>query len=192
MEFLNNFFKSGFVRIIIFILFLFIVYEQSKDDPRSFSNTLKNQDIKKNISNLKDNYEIIKRAREEGMLDNKDDDEVVKDEFPDLNYQVLRQGLMENPAQCNDEANIEYIFMSENGNIVNKSSIKIFIGENFNKIVEKTLIGMTPGEIRQVAIPKNFKTGDAKYDNYIETRNMVYQITLIQANKSIANNYMCN
>lgn len=191
MEFLNSFFKSGFVKIIIFFLFLFMVYEQTKDDPRSFSNTLKNQDIKKNISNLKNNYEIIKKVKEEGLLDKKND-EVVQDEFADLNYQVLRQGLMENPAQCNDEVNIEYIFMSENGNIANKSSIKIFIGENFNKIVEKTLIGMTPGEIRQVAIPKNFKTGDSKYDNYIESRNMVYQIMLIQVNKSIANNYMCN
>ncbi|MFM6972437.1 MAG: hypothetical protein ACKOXJ_02300 [Alphaproteobacteria bacterium] len=191
MEFLNNFFKSGFVRIVIFILFLFMVYEQSKDDPRSFSNTLKNQDIKKNIANLKNNFEMIKKVKEEGLVDYQNES-VPQDEFADLSFKVVRQGLMDNPAQCNDEVNIEYIFMSESGNIVNKSIIKIIVGENFNKIVEKTLIGMVPGEIRQVLIPKNFKTGDAKYDNYIQSRNMVYQIMLIQVNKSIANNYMCN
>lgn len=191
MEFLNNFFKSGFVKIIIFILFLFIVYEQSKDDPRSFSNTLKNQDIKSNIANLKTNFEAIKKAKEEGVFDNQQEENTI-DNFDNLEIEILRQGVMDNEAVCNDEVDIEYILMSEAGNIANKSIIKIFIGENFNKIVEKTLIGMRPGEIRKVKIPKNFKTGDAKYDNFIESRNMIYQVMLIQINKSIANNYKCD
>lgn len=193
MDFINNFFKSGFVKIMILFIFLYFVYEKSKDDPRSFSNTLKNQDFKSNIANLKTNYEVIKKAKEEGVFDNQAEENSVDniDDLDNLEIEVIRQGVMDNEATCNDQVDIEYILMSELGNIANKSIIKIFIGENFNKVIEKTLIGMRPGEIRKVKIPKNFKTGDQKYDSFIESRDMIYQIMLIQINKSIANNYKC-
>ncbi|MFZ9180851.1 MAG: hypothetical protein ACO201_03185 [Rickettsiales bacterium] len=191
MDFINNFFKSGFVKIMILFIFLYFVYEKSKDDPRSFSNTLKNQDFKSNIANLKTNYEVIKKAKEEGVFDNQTEENPV-DNFDNLEIEVIRQGVMDNEATCNDQVDIEYILMSELGNIANKSIIKIYIGENFNKIIEKTLIGMRPGEIRKVKIPKNFKTGDLKYDSFIESRDMIYQVMLIQINKSIANNYKCD
>ena len=191
MDFINNFFKSGFVKIMILFIFLYFVYEKSKDDPRSFSNTLKNQDFKSNIANLKTNYEVIKKAKEEGVFDNQTEENPV-DNFDNLEIEVIRQGVMDNEATCNDQVDIEYILMSELGNIANKSIIKIYIGENFNKIIEKTLIGMRPGEIRKVKIPKNFKTGDLKYDSFIESRDMIYQVMLIQINKSSANNYKCD
>ena len=193
MEFINNFFKSGLIKILILFVFLYFVYEKSKNDPRSFSNTLKNQDFKKNISDLKINYEVIKKAKEEGVFDNDKIQNDNVDNYDNLEVDIVRQGIANTQqANCNDEVDIEYVLMSESGNIANKSIIKIFIGENFNKIIEKTLIGMHIGEIRTVKIPKTFTTGDSKYDGFIQDRNMIYQVMLIQVNKSIANKYKCD
>jgi len=166
------------------------MYEKTKNDPRSFSHTLKNQDLKKNITSIREGYEIFKIARKNGEVE-VDDQSMLNDEIANIKYEVLRTGYSEFLADCNDEVNIEYILISTNGNIANKSIIKIVIGEGFNEILEKVSIGMRPGEIRMVNIPKTFLTGDKKYDNYIQTRNMQYQITMLEINKTIGNNYVC-
>jgi len=189
MDFVNSLFKSGLVKILIFVLFIYFVYEKTKNDPRSFSNTIKNQDIKKNVSNFKENYTIIKKAREGAVAKTSAGEEI--DELDNLEYDIIRTGYGELESQCNDEVKIEYILISTNGNIASKSIISIIAGEGFNKILEKVLIGMRVGEVRTVNIPKTFSTGDKKYDHYIQTRDMVYQITMLEINKTIGNNYVC-
>ena len=55
------------------------------------------------------------------------------------------------------------------------------IGSGFNKLIEKGILGMRPGGVRIIDIPKNFSSGDSNYDYLIKNKQMIYKILLITA-----------
>jgi len=196
---INNFLKLPIVKLIAMIVLVYYIFNESKDDPRSASHHLTKENINKSLDSIKKNIDLIASSQvninKSSNDENYVDDNVKKinlDQKIDLKIEDIRQGLGDNQVVCGSEVNISYDFINENNyDVVNKSNITFYLGDKFNELIERGLIGMKVGGIRIIKIPKNFLTGDKIYDEMIQNSNMIYKILLLKVSDLPRENSVC-
>jgi FKBP-type peptidyl-prolyl cis-trans isomerase len=196
---INNFLKLPIVKLIAMVALIYYIYNETKEDPRSISYHLTQQNIDKSLDSLKKSLNTISEAQKEIKAVNNyeasssqqaevmnDDQKIV------LNYKDIREGIGENQVVCGSQVSIEYTLINaDNSDIINKSNMDFEIGSKFNDLIEKGLIGMKAGGIRTIEIPKNFHIGDKIYDEMIKNSNMIYKILLLKLSDSPKQNAVC-
>lgn len=196
---INDFFKIPIIRLGAMIFLVYYIYEKTKDDPRSISYHINKENINKSLDSIKNISDSIKNPPSEGSQNIAEipQEKPINDSGKiDSNFIVnskdLKIGSSENQVKCGNKAKFDYSLFSEtNDNAYNRSSIEIIIGENFNKVIEKGIIGMKEGGVRKIFIPKNFSTGYEPYDKLIQQFEMYYLIELNSLSKEIVPNYEC-
>jgi len=193
---INNILKLPIVKLIAMIALLYYIFDKTKNDPRSVASKINKENISRSVEIIKQNIHNASQVTQNLNQDQKDaytnEENTNNEQKTELTYQDIRKGLADNEAVCGSEVEIEYTLMNKNNNdIINKSNIKFDIGSKFNEIIEKSLIGMSPGGVRVVDIPKSFKTGDELYDNMIQNSNMAYKILLLKVSDNPKANAIC-
>lgn len=189
---INNLLKMPIVKLIAMFAMLYYIFEKTKDDPRTISYHINKENIGKSIEIANKNIANLSAIKEE--LQKKDSNQNFDQQVDKMNlsFQEVRQGVGNKQVVCGSEVLIEYGLMSKNsGDVINKSTIKFEIGNKFNEIIERTLMGMTAGGIRIVDIPQDFRVGDQRYDEMIQNSNMIYKISLLTVSEEAKPNAIC-
>ena len=197
---INNFLKLPIVKLIATVALLYYIFNETKTDPRSASYYLTKENIDKSLDSVKKNLNNFSEAQKEIKAINSNEDanpqesEVLNNNQKiALNYKDIRQGVGENEVACGSQVSIEYTLInSNNGDIINKSNMDFEVGSRFNELIEKGLIGMKMGGIRNIDIPKNFKIGDNIYDKMIQDSAMVYKVLLLKISDLPNQNAVCD
>jgi len=194
---INNFLKMPLVKIIVTILFIFYLYEQTKNDPRTASYQLSKINFGDSVDGLKNAINIAKKSSS-GANYNSDDQDFNNDsnspsqDLGPISFDDLLIGNKAPEALCGSQVSIQYSLLEkDSNNLINQSQITFKIGEGFNKLIEKAIIGMKGGGIRVIDIPNNFSTGDVNYDELIKTKKMIYKVLLIVANNTNISGASC-
>ncbi|MBM3590398.1 MAG: FKBP-type peptidyl-prolyl cis-trans isomerase [Alphaproteobacteria bacterium] len=194
---INNFLKMPLVKIIVTILFIFYLYEQTKNDPRTASYQLSKINFGDSVDGLKNAINIAKKSSS-GANYNSDDQDFNNDsnspsqDLGPISFDDLLIGDKAPEALCGSQVSIQYSLLEkDSNNLINQSQITFKIGEGFNKLIEKAIIGMKGGGIRVIDIPNNFSTGDVNYDELIKTKKMIYKVLLIVANNTNISGASC-
>ena len=197
---INNFLKLPIIKLIATIALLYYIFNETRTDPRSISYHLTEENIDKSLDSLKKSLNTISEAQQEirAMNNNetipaKESEAINNDPKIALNYKDIRQGVGENEVACGSQVSIEYTLInSNNGDMINKSNMDFEVGDRFNELIEKGLIGMKMGGIRTIDIPKNFKIGDNIYDKMIQDSAMVYKVLLLKISDLPNQNAVCD
>ena len=197
---INNFLKLPIVKLIATVALLYYIFNETKTDPRSASYYLTKENIDKSLDSVKKNLNNFSEAQKEIKAINSNEDanpqesEVLNNNQKiALNYKDIRQGVGENEVACGSQVSIEYTLInSNNGDMINKSNMDFEVGNRFNELIEKGLIGMKMGGIRTIDIPKNFKIGDNIYDKMIQDSAMVYKVLLLKISDLPNQNAVCD
>jgi len=194
---INNFLKMPLVKIIVTILFIFYLYEQTKNDPRTASYQLSKINFGDSVDGLKNAINIAKKSSS-GANYNSDDQDFNNDsnspsqDLGPISFDDLLIGNKAPEALFGSQVSIQYSLLEkDSNNLINQSQITFKIGEGFNKLIEKAIIGMKGGGIRVIDIPNNFSTGDVNYDELIKTKKMIYKVLLIVANNTNISGASC-
>ena len=197
---INNFLKLPIIKLIATVALLYYIFNETKTDPRSISYHLTEENIDKSLDSLKKSLNTISEAQQEiramnnnDSIPTKESEALYNDQKIVLNYKDIRQGVGENQVECGSQVSIEYTLInSNNGDIINKSNMDFEVGSRFNELIEKGLIGMKMGGIRNIDIPKNFKIGDNIYDKMIQDSAMVYKVLLLKISDLPNQNAVCD
>ena len=197
---INNFLKLPIIKLIATVALLYYIFNETKTDPRSISYHLNEENIDKSIDSLKKSLNTISEAQKEIKVANNNEaihsqeSEVFNDDQKIVvNYKDIRHGINENKVECGSQVSIEYTLInSNNGDMINKSNMDFEVGDRFNELIEKGLIGMKMGGIRTIDIPKNFKIGDNIYDKMIQDSAMVYKVLLLKISDLPNQNAVCD
>ena len=182
---INDILKLPVVKIGAMIFLLYYLFDKTKDDPRSISYHLKSANIKESIKTIKNSQIDTENSTNSNT-------NIDQNNSPPVSYEDLIVSSEGNPVSCGNEVSIEYILFDRDTNdFFNKSQMTFIIGEKFNRLIEKGIINMKKRGVRIINIPKNFSTGDRKYDNLITSRNMAYKVTLHQVSSEIKKELVC-
>ena len=196
---INNFLKLPIIKLIATVALLYYIFNETRTDPRSISYHLTEENIDKSLDSLKKSLNTISEAQQEIKAINnnetipaKESEALNNDPKIAINYKDIRQGVGENQVECGSQVSIEYTLInSNNGDMINKSNMDFEVGDRFNELIEKGLIGMKMGGIRTIDIPKNFKIGDNIYDKMIQDSAMVYKVLLLKISDLPNQNTVC-
>ena len=196
---INNFLKLPIIKLIATVALLYYIFNETRTDPRSISYHLTEENIDKSLDSLKKSLNTISEAQQEIKAINnnetipaKESEALNNDPKIAINYKDIRQGVGENQVECGSQVSIEYTLInSNNGDMINKSNMDFEVGDRFNELIEKGLIGMKMGGIRTIDIPKNFKIGDSIYDKMIQDSAMVYKVLLLKISDLPNQNTVC-
>ena len=181
---INDILKLPVVKIGAMIFLLYYIFDKTKDDPRSISYHL-------NSTNIKESIKTIKNSQ----IDNENStnlDTDIDQNNPQVSYEDLIVSSEGDPVSCGTEVSIEYmLFDRDTNDFFNKSQMTFVVGEKFNRLIEKGIIDMKKRGVRIINIPKNFSTGDKKYDNLIISKNMAYKVILNQVSSEIKKELVC-
>lgn len=185
---INDILRLPIVKIGAMIFLLYYIFDKTKDDPRSISYHLNSDTIKKSIETIKNSQtnsdDLTNLAKN---LDANIDQNSLQVSYEDL--VIPSYG---NSVSCGKEVNIEYmLFDRDTNDFFNKSQMTFIVGEKFNQLIEKGIIDMKEKGARIINIPKNFSTGDKKYDDLIKSKNMAYKINLYQVSSEIKKELVC-
>jgi len=181
---INDILRVPIVKIGATIFLLYYIFDKTKDDPRSISYHLNSDKIKNSI-------EIIKNLQTdpENYIASS---EVAKQDNLQVSFEDIVIPSNDKIVSCGKEVSIEYILFDRDTNdFFNKSQMTFIVGEEFNQLIEKGIINMKEKGARIINIPKNFSTGDKKYDDLIKSKNMAYKINLYQVSSEIKKELVC-
>lgn len=189
--------RNPLIKTIGIALVLYFALFANKEKPESLGNRLSSENIKKSfseaqnqgkfiITNVKIAQEIAKEKAEEQKL--------ASQNISDIATSDLEIGAGEQSVACGDEVEISYGIYTKSGKQLEfLNSKKFVIGENQNPVIEKNIIGMKRGGIREINIPYNYRTEDKKLIELLKfnATDLKYQITLLSIVKGISSTLIC-
>lgn len=189
--------RNPLIKTIGIALVLYFALFANKEKPESLGNRLSSENIKKSfseaqnqgkfiITNVKIAQEIAKEKAEEQKL--------ASQNISDIATSDLEIGTGEQSVACGDEVEISYGIYTKSGKQLEfLNSKKFVIGENQNPVIEKNIIGMKRGGIREINIPYNYRTEDKKLIELLKfnATDLKYQITLLSIVKGISSTLIC-
>ncbi|MBU6140281.1 MAG: hypothetical protein KGP29_01815 [Proteobacteria bacterium] len=179
-----NFLSIPLVRIIgIFVILYFALFSE-KQNPNSLGNRLSKEEVKKNINEARERTRFIisnvKTAQElevkpKAIQQNTEAKIIIND---------LEIGKGDVKISCGSKVEISYgIYVEGNKQIKAVSSEKLVIGNNLNEVIEKNILDMKIGGIRNIIIPRNFKTDNPKINELLKfyDSELRYQVVIISS-----------
>lgn len=189
--------RNPLIKTIGIVLVLYFALFANKEKPESLGNRLSSENIKKSfgeaqnqskfiITNVKIAQEIAKEKAEEQKS--------AQQNISDITTNDLEIGAEEQAVACGDEIEIAYgIYTKDGKQLEFFNSQKFIVGEEKNSTIEKNIIGMKRGGIREINIPYHYRTTDKKLVELLKfnATDLKYQITLLSIVKGIGSTLIC-
>jgi hypothetical protein len=189
--------RNPLIKTIGIALVLYFALFANKEKPESLGNRLSSENIKKSFSEAQNqgkfiitNVKIAQEIAKEKAAEQK----LASQNISDIATSDLEIGTGEQLVACGDEAEISYGIYTKSGKQLEfLNSKKFVIGENQNPVIEKNIIGMKRGGIREINIPYNYRTEDKKLIELLKfnATDLKYQITLLSIVKGISSTLIC-
>lgn len=193
---MNNilgFLRIPLVRFIGAGAILYFALFSNKHEPESLRNRLSKERIDQNLHDIRENSRFIvsnvKAAQ--NLSREKLPDQVAEDK---ISIEDIETGTEEEALACGSEAEISYqIFLDRGPQIKNVDSEKIIIGSNVYETIEKNILNMRRGGIRNINVPKGFVTEDPATKELLRFYNsgIRYQIYLLSLKSNPDNKISC-
>jgi len=180
--------QNPIIKTIGVILVIYFALFANKETPQSLGNRLSPENLKKNFSEVSEQSKFIitnvKAANEYSKLKN----------TAIISTEDIENGPSEIKVACGDEVEISYgIYTKEGKQIIFFEAKKLIIGSKTIPIIEKNIIGMNSGGIRNINIPQDFLTEEPDLSKILasEKTDLRYQVTVLNVKKS-ATKINCN
>lgn len=190
-----NLFKNPLVKIIGIVAIMYFALFANKNNPQSLGNRLSSERIKKNLSEMQEKGKFIAsnvqaaksyvKVREEEIKNNGG----AVDSMPQI-VEIVKDidlGIGKAQVICGSEVAAFVSLNSDKArNIDLKPDAKFVIGSKKNWLLEKNIIGMKKGGVREIKVPQGFKSGDAELSRVMQENNsdLTYQIILKEITKN--------
>ena len=192
--------KNPFFKWIGIALILYFALFSNKEDPNSLGNRMSPQNIKKDLGDIKEKSQFIitniKAVQDINVGKGDRDNSATTQSDAKITIEDLEDGAGDQAVACGNEATVSYGVYTESDKQLAFTNAEILnIGEKRNPIVEQNIIGMKPGGVRYINIPKDFKSNDPKLMAALRFNNggLKYRITLINLKQGPGTpNLVCN
>lgn len=188
MNKISNFLRIPLVKIVCILVILYFALFSETNNPNSLGNRLSKEEISKNLREAKEKSRFIvstvNTARDLSKNKVSQPDVAAK-----ISIEEIDSGGGDLEVSCGSEVEISYgIYDAHNKQIKSVSSEKLVIGSNLNEIVEKNISSMKQGGIRNIRIPRNFKTHNNSINDMLKfyDSDIRYQISLISLKAPIS------
>jgi len=186
--------RNPIVKIIGIGLILYFALFANTEHPKSLGNRLSGDEIKKDLEDVKNKSAfIIKNVKMANDLSKKTSVEAPKN--IDISTQDLEIGSGDLGLSCGDEATISYgIYSQTNKQLEFIDSAKVLLGSQTNMLLEKNILGMKLGGMRNINIPQGAQVTDPKIFQILQRENsgLKIQATLTSFVKTTSQNLSCN
>lgn len=177
-----SFLQIPLVRIVGVIVVLYFALFSNKEKPDSLGNRLSKEEIVKNFNEAKERTHFITTT-----IQSAKQAPVQKANNPELIIEDIDYGTGDLSIGCGTEAKILYSIFDQSGNqIKNSSEEKVRVGSKINKFIEKNIIGMKSGAIRNIMIPKGHLSDEQSINqlmNFYDS-DLRFQIVITELNQS--------
>jgi hypothetical protein len=193
--------KNPLLKFPLIAVILYFGLFHDKKNPESLGNRLSTANIKKNFNEAREKTKFIavnvqqaqefKKKQIEGAIIA---DKVKKEEVA-LLIDDAEIGIGPETLACDDVAQISYAIYNKIGKqLVFIATEKLAIGKKVNPLIDKNIIGMKKGGIRNIKVPHDFKTTDQKLLQLLKFNegNLKYQVTLLDFTKSLDPHAVCD
>ncbi len=179
-----NFLRIPLVKMIGIFAVLYFALFSEKQNPNSLRNRLSKEEVKKNFNEASEKSRfIISNVNASRNLEAKP-----KSPQPEVAAKIsisdLDLGKGDVGISCGSTVEISYgIYTKDNKQIKSVSSEKLTIGSNLNEIIEKNILDMKPGGIRNILVPHNFKTNNRSINELLKFHDsdLRYQVSIISS-----------
>ncbi len=191
MKNIISFLQIPLVRIIGVIVVLYFGLFSNKEKPDSLGNRLSRDEIVKNFNEVKERTRFISTTIQSG---GQNQVQIAKNS--QLDIEDIEPGTGNASIDCGMEAKISYSVFDQSGKqIRNPSEEKIIIGSKINDFIEKNIIGMKSGSIRNIQVPKDYISSNQTVNQLLNfyKSDLRFQIIITEFDESqIASNKPCN
>ncbi len=185
--------RNPLIKSIGIILILYFALFANKEKPESLGNRLSPQQIKESVSDLKETSSFISEKIRLGK-EQKVQLETAEKSAAKITINDIELGTEEAPIACNDEVMAAYgLYTSQGKQLEFFNSQKLTIGSKKNLLLEKNIIGMKRGGIREISIPRYFQTDDKKLADLLNfhATDLKYRVTLLSFEKPAISSFSC-
>ena len=178
--------KNPVIKITAIALILYYGLLSNKDHPDALGNRLTKDRIIENISDIKDKSKFIavnvKMAKNHKKIQQKK----VVENYEVISTKNIKTGTGK-AVKCLDKVELSYLVYNLNNYQIDwKAGRRLVIGQKEIYALEKNIIGMKKGGIREIIIPNNFTTNNKEIKNLLKSNSsgIKYQITLTNIEKN--------
>lgn len=183
--------RNPIVKLIGAGFVLYFALFANKENPDSLGNRWSKQQLQKDIeeAKIKSHFIItnVKIAKETAK-------ELDKINLEKISIEDLEEGNGEEKISCGDAVQISYgIYTSEGTQLEFIESENLTIGSKNNELLEKNLIGMKKGGVRNIKVSHDFQTTNKKLADLLKfhATNLKYQITALSIIKNASPQTIC-
>lgn len=193
MNNLTGFLRIPLVKFVCILLILYFALFSNKDHPDALSNRLSKERISEGIDQAaKKSRFIISNVQSSNNIPKAPqatDQPIVKAKTS-IEDVELGKG---NMAVCGSEVEISYSIFAKDKKLREVSSEEIIIGSNIDKIIEKNILGMQKGGIRNIKVPYNFESDDRRLSGMLNfyKSDLRYQVSLLSVSDKIISRRRC-
>lgn len=190
--------RNPLVRIIGAAIIIYFALFHDKKNPEALGNRLAPQRVKQELNIAKENSNFIisnvalakqiaeekQKKKQAGTLIN-----------TEVAIQDLEEGEGELKISCGDVVELNYgIYSEDDKQIEFKEKEKLIIGSRERMFIEKNIMDMKQGGVRNIKVPLNLKTDDKELNKLLQfyRSNLRYQITILSILHNSETQLTCN
>lgn len=170
--------RNPLIKGVGIVLILYFALFANKEKPDSLGNRLSSEQIKQNFNEIQNKSKFIitnVKAAQDLAKEKEAQRKIAEQNVPKITINDLEIGTAEPSAACGDAVEISYgLYSPEGKQLEFVSSKKIIIGTDKNSVIEKNIIGMGNGGIREINV------ADLKY-----------QVTMVAVTKALNSTISC-
>lgn len=183
--------ENPLIKIIGIVVVLYFALFANKHNPQSLGNRLSAERIKKNLGDIEEKGKFIasnvraaqsySKAHEGSVPNALNSQENISNQGGALVTKDIDVGIGKKPVACGDEVEV---FVTLNAgkskNLDIKPEAKFVIGSKKDWLLEKNILGMEKGGVREISVPHDFKASDSELARFLKENNsdLTYQIIL--------------
>lgn len=186
--------RSPLVKGIGILLILYFALFSNKENPNSLGNRLSTENIKKDLSEAQEKSKFIianVRVAQEVSKERAAQQQAATQ----ISIEDLEIGVGEDKVSCGDQVEISQgIYKKDGGQIDLINSKKFIIGTKVEEFIEKNIIDLKQGAIRNINIPYGFQSSDKKIAELLKfnATDIKYQITILDIKKNVSPTTSCS
>ncbi len=182
--------ENPLIKIIGIVAVLYFALFHNKNNPQSLGNRFSSKQIKKNLNDIQEKGKFI-ASNVQAVNSYTEAQEVEKDgkvilPSTEAVAKDLSLGSGEKSVVCGEEVEVFISLNSDKAkNLMNTPSAKFLIGSKERWLIEKNIIGMKKGGVREIKIPQGFQGDDKDLAQFLQENktDLTYQIILQKITK---------
>ena len=192
---LNKIFNSKWFKFFITIVFVYLLYINSKEDKQSISNALNTDNLQqgmKTLSNAIENYNYYNNQKNSNLKEtNNINKPNLQLNIKDYNNSTLNN-LNSPKSKCQDKLKLEVAIYDNKQELIQKEQIEVILGSQQNLFLEQIASNLSTENWRLVEVPMGYKTNNPKIDNLLQSNILEYRIIILDLTPNFSTEIICN